>query len=118
MVKSEALSSGGYDSSSGGLSESKSSDSQFRNLKKSVVISHGGNGNDSLVLSVKVLNDSGDGKRWSVHSRGDESSQDGSGEVGVRSSSQESEKSDEKMNIEVLASRILLVGVLNSSLFP
>ena len=104
LIEGEALSSGSNDSSSGGLSESKSGNSQFWDFKKSHVISNSGNSHDSLVSSIEVLDDSGDGKRWSVHSGGDESSQDGSCEIRVRSSGQESEQSDEKMNIEVLAS--------------
>jgi hypothetical protein len=49
LIKGKALSSGLGDSSSSSLGESESGNGELWNVNKSIVISDGGNGNDSFV---------------------------------------------------------------------
>ena len=61
MVKSEAFASSSDDSGSGTLGESESGDGHLLwGIKKSVVISDGGDDDGNLVLSLEELSNLGD----------------------------------------------------------
>jgi hypothetical protein len=61
LVKSEALASSSDNSGSGTLGESKSGNGHLLwGIKKSVIISDGGNNDGNLVLSLKELSNLGD----------------------------------------------------------
>ena len=77
LIEGKAFSSGFDDSCSGSLGESKGGNGHLWNIKKSIVISDGGNGNHDFVLSFQKLRNFGDRNWWSIHSGRDESSQDG-----------------------------------------
>ena len=69
LVEGKALTSSSNDSSSSTLSESKSGNGHLLwGIKKSVVISDGGNNDGDFVLSLKELSNLGDGDWWSVDS--------------------------------------------------
>merc|ERR1740123_2558290 len=106
--------------SSGGFSESKSSNSHLGELVLSLVISDGTNNDDSLasnLLGRVVLADLGEGHWGSVGSRMRKSSQNCLVEAGVGSSSEESEELDEQVLIKVGGPGVLLGRVLFSSVF-
>ena len=118
LIKSHASSSGLNNSSSSGLSESQSCNSHLWYFKKSNVISNWSNyDSDSLSFSFQKLLDLWDRNRWSIDSRRDKSSQNSLWKSWSSSSCEESEKLDEKMNIKIGASCILLVRILNSTSF-
>ena len=61
------------------------------------------------LLSIQKCSNSGDRKWWSIHSRRDESSEHSLCEGRISSSGEESEKSDEQMQVQVVASGFPLV---------
>ena len=117
LIKGEAFATGLNDLGSSSFGESEGSNSHLWHFNESSVISHSANSDDNFVLSLKKLSTLGDWNWWSVNSGRDESSQNSSSESGVGSSAEESEQLDEKMNIEISASSVVLVRVLNSTSF-
>jgi hypothetical protein len=117
LIKSEAFTTGLHDLGSSTFGESESSNSHLWYFKASSVISHSANSDDNFICSFKKLSTFGDRDWWSVNSGRDESSQNCLSECRVGSSGEESEQFDKKMNIEISASSVLLVRVLNSTSF-
>ena len=102
MIESKAFTTSLDNSSSGRFGESKSSDGHLWDIHESNIIGDGGDGNDNLILTLEEVSNLGDGDWWSVDSGGDQSSKNGLAERRISSSGQESEQSDEKMDVQVL----------------
>lgn len=92
FVKSEAFAAGLGDSGTGSFGEAHSGDVQLGAVEDSFVISDGSDTNgDSTSVSSEMLLHLGDGQWWAVGSGSEESPEDGCGELGAGSASEETE---------------------------
>lgn len=90
LIQSDALTTSLDDSSSGSLGESQSSNGQLRDLQQALIISDGTNNNSGLaILAVHVSGKSGDGNRGVINSGHSQSLDNGSSELGLSTSGQE-----------------------------
>lgn len=77
LIEGQSLTAGSENASTGGGSESESSDAQLGDLEKAVVVGDGGNNNDDLALLVSGLTrKAGDGDRGSVDAGHEQTAED------------------------------------------
>jgi len=120
LVKSHALATGSGDAGTGRLGESEGGDLEASgHVENALIISDGADNNGGpVVLGVlEMLDHAGEGDWGSHGSRGQQTSEDGSGELGACSAGQESKQLDQKVVVKIVGSGALLVLVLEAAAF-
>merc|ERR1740117_1042961 len=120
LVKSHALATSGGNTGTGRFGESEGGDLETSgHVENALIVSHGTDNNGGpVVLGVlQVLDHAGEGDWGSHGSRGQQTSEDGSGELGACSAGQESKQLDQKMVVKIVGSGALLVLVLEAAAF-
>jgi len=120
LVKSHALATGGGNTGTGRFGESEGGDLETSgHVENALIVSHGTDNNGGpVVLGVlQVLDHAGEGDWGSHGSRGQQTSEDGSGELGACSAGQESKQLDQKVVVKIVGSGALLVLVLEAAAF-